>query len=1078
MAVNRSAPAKRATGIARDAAHSSLAAQFQRIAAQYPTRVAIGTGSWQPTYAELDAVSNSLAAAIRESHEAGGRVALLQKLDGFLIGSILGVLKGGQTVVVCNASDPLPSLRRNLAEIEPALIVADPATLALTSQAAPPGVPVINFSDAASHHTGVSLSTSSTSCAPEDLAFLIQTSGSTGRPKWVMQTHRNLLHNDARHNAEMRIQPDDRILLLASPSGSQALATLFSALLNGAAVCPFPVAETGIAGLGEWMRRHDITVYVSAASAFRHFLKTLRPEERFPRIRLVKVGAEVVLGSDLAAAAGHFPEDCAYYCTYSCAEAGNILQQRISRGDAISGVRLPLGNPAADTTVILCDDDGRPVADGGVGEIVVQSEFLSPGYWRDEKRTAERFTDNAAAGTRSYRTGDLGRHEPDGTLSYVGRRDDMVKIRGNRVILGEVEESIKSLPEVQESVVLARPLPDGSLRLAAFVVSRTDMACSAETLRKALSAILPNTMLPGEFIFLDRLPLNESGKIDRGALLARGESDAARHSPDDLATPTEALLSRVWAEVFGAPTGPQTNFFDAGGDSLTAGVVAAKMQAAVDVELDMLDFVGYPRLSDLARRVDELRRASVEPSLPPVERSVQRSPYPLSFAQEGIWKHCQQSLEAHRGYTVARSYGLRGPLNVEVLREAMTRVAADNEILRTTFSSVNGDPLQVVHPAESVELPLVDFSGRSDARERGMARLREEALLPMDLECGPLVRHTLIRIAPLEHWLLRRSHHILYDAWSWKLYFQQLESAYESILRGQAPSPDAEGLQYGDYSAWERNVFPTGSEFRAAFFDWWKSALADQPAALEMPFRGRPISERIFHREPKPSDGWLWGDVKPAIRAQVEELARRESTTHFVIGLAAFAALLAAVTGRNRVTVGTHVTNRGSVALQNMQGNFSRLLPLCLEVPRTGTFLDWLSTVRKQVVDVQAHAQLPWEELWTDLRSQGVDPPEMQVVFGGPGLVLPAKFAGLDLTVHSHRFKGPDSGRHPLAAMPWGFTLSLDLNKPEHQCELTFDARIHHRGKVRSFLRTYMRLLNRLSSAPDQPMEPLLRASF
>jgi hypothetical protein len=152
-----------------------------------------------------------------------------------------------------------------------------------------------------------------------------------------MQTHRNLLHNDARHNAEMRIQPDDRILLLASPSGSQALATLFSALLNGAAVCPFPVAETGIAGLGEWMRRHDITVYVSAASAFRHFLKTLRPEERFPRIRLVKVGAEVVLGSDLAAAAGHFPEDCAYYCTYSCAEAGNILQQRISRGDAISG---------------------------------------------------------------------------------------------------------------------------------------------------------------------------------------------------------------------------------------------------------------------------------------------------------------------------------------------------------------------------------------------------------------------------------------------------------------------------------------------------------------------------------------------------------------------------------------------------------------------------------------------------------------------------------------------------------------------------------------------------------------------
>jgi non-ribosomal peptide synthetase component F len=218
--------------------------------------------------------------------------------------------------------------------------------------------------------------------------------------------------------------------------------------------------------------------------------------------------------------------------------------------------------------------------------------------------------------------------------------------------------------------------------------------------------------------------------------------------------------------------------------------------------------------------------------------------------------------------------------------------------------------------------------------------------------------------------------------------------------------------------------------------------------------------------------------MDPAIGVRLGELARRESTTYFVIGLAAFAALLAVVTKRNRVTVGTHVTNRGNVALQNILGNFAHLLPLCLEYPRSGTFLDWLSTVRKHLVEAQAHAQLPREELWRDLEAEGVTPPEIQVIFTGPGLVLPPKFGDLDLTVHSHRFKGLALQQHHAAAMPWGFSLMLDLNHAARPCDATFDARIYHRGKVRSFLRTYVRLLDRLSRAPDQPLEKLIRASL
>jgi hypothetical protein len=175
--------------------------------------------------------------------------------------------------------------------------------------------------------------------------------------------------------------------------------------------------------------------------------------------------------------------------------------------------------------------------------------------------------------------------------------------------------------------------------------------------------------------------------------------------------------------------------------------------------------------------------------------------------------------------------------------------------------------------------------------------------------------------------------------------------------------------------------------------------------------------------------------------------------------------------------VATHMTNRGSSELQNMQGNFARLVPICLERPRAGTFLDWLSMVRRQVVEAQAHAQIPREELWEDLRSLGVEPPEIEVIFGGPGLVLPSKFSDLDLIVHSHRLKGSDSEGEQVAAMPWGFTLSFDLKNQEHQCELTFDARLYDPAKVRSFLDCYVRILDRISSAPDQSMEEVVRAA-
>jgi non-ribosomal peptide synthetase component F len=1073
---------------------SSLPAQFQHIAACYPERVAIGNGVWQPTYAQLDAASSSLAVTLRGRCAHGGRIAILQRLDGFLICSLLGVLKAGQTAAVFNASEPIARLRQSLLDIEPAMVVSDSSTFELASHVTPKGVPVIDAT-AVSQATPVLERIDDGANEPTaDLAFLIQTSGSTGRPKWVMQTHRNIAHNVRRHNMEMRIQPEDRILLLASPSGSQALATMFCTLLSGAALCPFPVAERGIIGLAEWIRQQQVTVYISAASAFRHFLKTLTPGDSFPRIRLVKVGAEAILTADISAAEKYFAPNCVSYCSYSSAEAGNMMQLRLSRGVRLSGSHLPLGKPAQGIEMLLCDESGQPLRGPGTGEIMVRSRYLSPGYWRNEKLTAERFT--TAAGhdaVRTFRTGDLGRRELDGSLYCLGRRDDVVKIRGHGVELAEVQAGLASLPGIEESAVYARTSLGGAPSLAAFVVARAGTVIASASVKAALAAMLPDYMVPAEIVFLDRLPLNPHGKIDRGALLDRAASAAhadrsAPLAPGDLLTPAEVQLADIWQDVFGVEAGrvgaigAHTNFFDLGGDSLTAAVVAARMRAAAaseghSVNLDMLDFVEHPRLRELAARIEARMQAGPDDQaaqgLPAIERAERRTRYPLSFAQESIWKY-SQTPAVNRGYTVVRSYGLRGFLDVEALREAMNCVARRNEILRTTFALIDGNPTQVVHPHQPVELPMVDLSGHPDARAAGLALLREQTREPLDLEHGPLLRSKLIRIAPDEHWLLRLSHHILYDAWSWKLYFQELEAAYESILKGFPPSSEGGasqhgGLQYGDYAVWEREVFSSQGIFRRRLAEWWKTALASQPARLDLPFRdASPARESA-----RPSEGWLWSSLDAAVRTRLEDLARRESTTCYAIGLAAFASVLSTATGRSQVMVATHMTCRGNAALQNMQGNFARLMPLCLECPREGSFLDWLPVVRRQIVEAQAHAQIPREELWDELRTLGAEPPEIEVIFGGAGLVLPPKFGELDLTVHSHRFKGLalEVEQEQGSVMPWGFTLSFDVKNEDHQCELTFDARIYDPAKVRAFLDSYLRLLERIASAPEQPMQ-------
>jgi amino acid adenylation domain-containing protein len=565
------------------AAEQSIPERFEKIAALYPDRTALGSNEWQPDYTELNALANRLAHILMARGAVADRVALLMRQDGPLIAAILAVLKAGRIVVVLNPTDPAERLKQILEEADARLIVTDVPNRELASQLAAKDREVLLFAEnttGAAHNPEIQI-------APDAVAFIIFTSGSTGRPKGVMQTHRNILHNVFRLSRGMKLRAEDRISLLASPSGGQGLSTMWCALLNGASLCPFSLMEKSAANLAPWIEAHGITILILTASLFRHFMKSIAAETQVPTVRLVRVASEPATTEDFTAFKEHFADGCVLMNSLSSSETGNITQQHFTRADHLPPGRLPVGRPAAGMQVLLLDENNQEVSAGETGEIIVRSRYLSPGYWRNEPLTTERFTKGSnGAGIGLFRSGDLGRHLPDGSLLFMGRKDTCVKIHGYRIELSEIEDLLAQQPEVERVLVSVHKTPTAEDQLIAHIVPASGKTGSVENLRRVLRQNLPGYMVPAHFIFLDQFPLTPHGKINREALPPPSENKKRARRSDRPRDLIEARLTKIWQSALGLPEiRRHDDFFDLGGTSLQSADVLLGIEESFGISL-------------------------------------------------------------------------------------------------------------------------------------------------------------------------------------------------------------------------------------------------------------------------------------------------------------------------------------------------------------------------------------------------------------------------------------------------------------------------------------------------------------
>ncbi|SCZ13528.1 non-ribosomal peptide synthetase, partial [Pseudomonas sp. NFACC37-1] len=956
----------------------TVLALFEARVTQAPDAIAVAHGPRQISYQTLNEQANRLAHhLIGLGVQPDDCVAILLPRSIDLLVSQLAILKCAAAYV---------PLDRNATQERQRFMLQDcraSCLLTLSSEPVPAGACRVDLDrlqeQGPVHNPGFAQSS-------EAIAYIMYTSGSTGQPKGVLVPHR-AINRLVINNGYADFNEHDRIAFASNPAFDASTMDVWGALLNGGQVVVID-HETLLepACFAQVLKTSGATVLFVTTAIFNQYVQLI--PEAIGGLRILLCGGEradvasfqrlLQLAPTLRLVHCYGPTETTTYAT--------TLEVKAVAEDAQS---VPIGGPISNTQVYVLDAHRRLVPQGVAGEIHIGGKGVAKGYLNRPELTAEKFIADPFSqepGALLYRTGDLGRWLPEGSLECLGRNDDQVKIRGFRIELGEIEAKLVTCDGVQDAVVMVRADEPGEKRLVAYIVAQPQVTLSVAGLREQLSATLAEYMIPGAFVILPTLPLTLNGKVDRKALPAPQAEAYASQAYEAPQGEIERTLADLWAELLKvARVGRHDHFFELGGHSLLAMRLIERMRQ-VGLAVDVRVLFAQPTLQALAAAVGGHRDVVVPanligdscqritPDLLPlvvldqetIDRIVASVPggaanvqdiYPLAPLQQGILYH---HLAAGEGdpYLLQSQFAFDHRDRLEAFTQALQQVIDRHDILRTSIAWEGLDePVQIVWR----QAPLVLETVTADPLAGDVAGQLHERFdarhYRLDLHHAPMLRLVCAEDAVNRRWVATLLfHHTILDHTA----LETLVHEMQAFLLGRGGELGC-AMQYRNYVALAR--LGISQQAHEAFF---RDMLGD---ILEPTLP--------FGREDVQGDGNGVEEVKRVLALEfcrrLRGQARQSGVSAASLMHLAWAQVLGRISGRDDVVFGTVLLGRmqGTEGADRALGMFINTLPLRISLGGQ-TAREGVKAAHKQLTGLLGHEHAP---LALAQRCSGVAPP-------------------------------------------------------------------------------------------------------
>ena len=940
---------KQFNATSKDREYRNLIDVFEDQVEKNPDAVALRFEHISVTYNELNERANQLAHHMVENYQVktDDLVGIvLDKSERSLI-AILGIMKSGAGYLPIDPA--FPEERRQL-------IIQDSKIQLILSEA-----PYINECS-----TGLIIDVNNPQFSTypvsnlklkrnkSDLIYALYTSGSTGKPKGVVVEHAAVMNlffwlNDLIYN---RHSVPLVAMLTASIHFDASVQQLFPPLLSGGSLV---IIKDEVKKDPDLYVKQLIEYRVHVIDITPAFLKVIIPYlvtyKNDLHLQYILVGGEV-LGTDIRSffASGEV--------TYKLINVYGITEVTVNSTfetvTANAANRTSIGRPIDNTEVYILDSNQSLLPVGFAGEIYISGAGLARGYLNDAELTQQKYIAHPyKKNERLYRSGDLGKWLPDGTIDFLGRKDNQFKIRGYRIETDEIEYTLNQHDEVLDSIVTVSTDKEGVKELIGYVKT----GLKESEIRNYLKSKLPEYMIPSQVIKVDSFPLTSSGKVDRLALLNKGLKET-RDSVYLAATNIlEQQLVGIWEEVLGRePIGITDNFFDIGGHSLKAIQVVSRIQKQTGLTVQLRDVFSNPTISSLAdclSNVEVKEYKQIEPIVP-------MQHYDVSHAQQRLWILHQMS-DDEITYNIPGGFQFEGKLDKEALLQSFMAVIARHEILRTTFRMINGELKQLVHDSKVLNITL-DYESIAAVENKELllkSLAKTQTEFCFDLEKGPLLRALLIEIEEEKFAVLLTMHHIISDAWSIKIFQDEIIRFYNSYVSAAQPDLLPLRIQYKDYAHWQNQQLK-GEQLEKHRTYWINQFRRDIPVLSLDTDYPRPVIKR--NRGSR-----VHFVLDKDIAFNLKKYAESQGATFFMALFASVKVLLYKYSSDTDIIAGTTVASRDHLDVEDQIGFYVNTLALRSVFLGSDTFEEFLATVKQNVLQAYDHQLYPFDKLINDL---------------------------------------------------------------------------------------------------------------